>query len=159
VGSLAFPSSGLAESAPWRGHHGHPVSLGVLTAFLWSCYAWFVGRGGLITSEVVAGSGNHMQSPVYFEVAAGVTVFLLAGRYFEARSKRRMGAALRALLDLGAPDAAVLRGGQEIRIPIELQIVSWVRDRRALLAAELGVACPTQRRAQRGLDCGRHCRS
>ncbi|WP_285786437.1 HAD-IC family P-type ATPase, partial [Microbispora sp. NBRC 16548] len=59
------------------------------------------------------GSGN-----IYLEAAAGVTAFILAGRYFEARSKRRAGAALRALLELGAKDVAVLRGGAEVRIPV-----------------------------------------
>ncbi len=99
------------------------VSMGVLTAFLWSCYAWYVGSGGFITAHDVVPSGSHAHNRVYFEVAAGVTVFLLAGRYFEARSKRRAGAALRALLDLGVSDVAVLRGGQEIRIPIDRLVV------------------------------------
>jgi Cu+-exporting ATPase len=99
------------------------ISMGVLAAFLWSCYAWFVGSGGFITLHEVVPSGYHAHSRVYFEVAAGVTAFLLAGRYFEARSKRRAGAALRALLDLGASDVAVLRGGQEMRIPIEALVV------------------------------------
>jgi Cu+-exporting ATPase len=58
-------------------------------------------------------------SQIYLEVAAGVTVFILAGRYFEARAKRRSGAALRALLELGAKDVAVLRDGVETRIPVE----------------------------------------
>ena len=58
-------------------------------------------------------------SQIYLEVAAGVTVFILAGRYFEARAKRRSGAALRALLELGAKDVAVLRDGVEVRIPVE----------------------------------------
>jgi Cu+-exporting ATPase len=58
-------------------------------------------------------------SQIYLEVAAGVTVFILAGRYFEARAKRRSGAALRTLLELGAKDVAVLRNGTEIRIPID----------------------------------------
>jgi Cu+-exporting ATPase len=99
------------------------ISMGVLTAFLWSCYAWFVSSGGLIQQHDVLAPGRHAHSQVYFEVAAGVTVFLLAGRYFEARSKRRAGAALRALLDLGAADVAVLRGGQEMRIPIDRLLV------------------------------------
>ena len=55
---------------------------------------------------------------IYLEVAAGVTMFVLAGRYFEKRSKRQAGAALRALLELGAKDVAVLRGGTETRIPV-----------------------------------------
>ncbi len=117
------------HQAAWRNlRHGAAtmdtlISMGVSAAFLWSCYAWFVGSGGFITLHEVVPSGYHAHSRVYFEVAAGVTVFLLAGRYFEARSKRRAGAALRALLDLGASDVAVLRGGQEMRIPIEALVV------------------------------------
>ncbi|MGH3824182.1 MAG: heavy metal translocating P-type ATPase [Pseudonocardiaceae bacterium] len=94
------------------------ISMGVSAAFLWSCYEWFKA-GGLITEHGLGASGHQTHAQVYFEVAAGVTVFLLAGRYLEARSKRRAGAALRALLDLGAADVAVLRGGQELRIPID----------------------------------------
>jgi P-type Cu+ transporter len=78
------------------------ISLGVSSAFLWSLYALYFGDG-------------H----IYFEVATAVTTFILAGRYFEARSKRRAGAALRALLSLGAKDVAVLRDGAEVRIPID----------------------------------------
>jgi P-type Cu+ transporter len=82
------------------------VSLGTLAAYLWS------------TAAVLRGAG-----PVYFEVAAAVTVFQLAGRYAEARAKRASGAALRSLLSLGAKDAAVLRDGDEVRVPIaQLQV-------------------------------------
>ncbi len=119
--------------AAWRNlRHGSAtmdtlISMGVLTAFLWSCYAWFVGSGGFITRHEVVPSEyqghSWVHSQVYFEVAAGVTMFLLAGRYFEARSKRRAGAALRALLDLGASDVTVLRGGQEMRIPVDRLVV------------------------------------
>jgi Cu+-exporting ATPase len=69
-----------------------------------------------LTLAVERGAG---QSELYLEVAAVVTAFILAGRYFEARAKRRSGAALRALLDLGAKDVAVLRDGAEVRIPID----------------------------------------
>ncbi|MET8760148.1 heavy metal translocating P-type ATPase [Lentzea sp. NPDC004782] len=96
------------------------ISLGVGAAFLWSLYALFLGTAGTpgmthgftFTVERMAGTGN-----IYLEVAAGVTTFILAGRYFEARSKRRAGAALRALLELGAKDVAVLRNGGEVRVP------------------------------------------
>ena len=82
------------------------VSLGTLAAYLWS------------TAAVSRGAG-----PVYFEVAAAVTVFQLAGRYAEARAKRASGAALRSLLNLGAKDAAVLRDGDEVRVPVaQLQV-------------------------------------
>ena len=96
------------------------VSVGVLAAFGWSLVALFLGSAGMIgmthefrfTIERTNGLDN-----VYFEAAAGVTTFLLAGRWFEKRSKRRAGAALRALLDLGAKDVTVLRGGVEERVP------------------------------------------
>ncbi|HET7734802.1 MAG TPA: heavy metal translocating P-type ATPase [Nocardioidaceae bacterium] len=98
------------------------VSLGTLAALGWSLYALFFGTAGTpgmthpFEFDVARtdGSGN-----IYLEAAAGVTTFILAGRYFEARSKRRAGAALRALLELGAKDVAVLRGGVETRIPTE----------------------------------------
>ncbi|MFJ4103424.1 heavy metal translocating P-type ATPase [Amycolatopsis japonica] len=97
------------------------ISLGVVAATLWSLYALLFGTAGTpgmrhgfeLTMERGHGAGN-----VYLEVAAGVTTFLLAGRYFEARSKRRSGAALRALLELGAKDVALLKDGAESRVPI-----------------------------------------
>ncbi|WP_248966437.1 heavy metal translocating P-type ATPase, partial [Sphaerisporangium perillae] len=96
------------------------ISLGTIAALGWSLWALFFGSAGTpgmthpfaFTIERTDGSGN-----IYLEAAAGVTAFILAGRYFEARSKRRAGAALRALLELGAKDVAVLRGGGEVRIP------------------------------------------
>ena len=98
------------------------ISLGTLAAFAWSIYALFWGHAGMpgmkmpFELTISRGSGTH---EIYLEVAAGVTAFILAGRYFEARAKRRSGAALRALLDLGAKDVAVLRDGVERRIPVE----------------------------------------
>ena len=102
------------------------ISVGVLAAFGWSLYALFLGDAGdpslrhgfSITPERGMGS-----SQIYLEVAAGVTVFILAGRYAEARAKRRSGAALRALLELGAKDVAVLRDGHEQRIPVDDLVV------------------------------------
>ncbi|GLZ27849.1 carbonate dehydratase [Lentzea sp. NBRC 105346] len=98
------------------------ISIGVGAAFLWSLYALFLGTAGTpgmthgfdLTVQRMSGGGN-----IYLEVAAGVTTFILAGRYFEARSKRRAGAALRALLELGAKDVAVLRDGREVRIGVD----------------------------------------
>ncbi|MBQ1080050.1 MULTISPECIES: cation-translocating P-type ATPase [unclassified Nocardiopsis] len=89
------------------------VSLGVTSAFLWSLYALFLGTAGTpgmthpfeFTIARTDGSAN-----IYLEVAAGVTSFILLGKFFEARSKRRAGAALRALLEMGAKEVAVLRG-------------------------------------------------
>ncbi|MFJ9445928.1 heavy metal translocating P-type ATPase [Kitasatospora sp. NPDC101235] len=97
------------------------VSLGTTAAFLWSLWALFFGDAGMpgmrhgfeFTIARSDGSSN-----IYLEAAAGVTAFILAGRYFEARSKRTAGAALKALLELGAKDVTVLRGGAEVRIPI-----------------------------------------
>ncbi|WP_439381210.1 heavy metal translocating P-type ATPase [Amycolatopsis lexingtonensis] len=96
------------------------VSMGVLAAFAWSVWALLFGTAGTpgmvhpfeLTIAPTDGAGA-----IYLEVAAGVTTFILAGRYFEARSKRRAGAALRALLELGAKEVAVLRNGVEVRIP------------------------------------------
>ncbi|AOD21355.1 copper-translocating P-type ATPase [Rhodococcus sp. p52] len=100
------------------------VSLGTLAALGWSVYALFWGTAGEpgmvhpfeFTIARGDGSGN-----IYLEAAAGVTTFILAGRYFEQRSKRRAGAALRALLELGAKDVAVLGpdGTTETRIPLD----------------------------------------
>jgi Cu+-exporting ATPase len=98
------------------------ISVGVLAAYGWSLYALFFGHAGMtgmrmpfdLTPSRGAGTGE-----IYLEVASAVTVFILAGRYFEARAKRRSGAALRALLELGANDVAVVRDGREERIPID----------------------------------------
>jgi Cu+-exporting ATPase len=98
------------------------ISMGTAAAFLWSLYALFLGTAGVpgmthgfeLTLAPSDGAAN-----IYLEVAAGVTMFILAGRYFEKRSKRQAGAALRALLELGAKDVAVLRGGSEVKIPVD----------------------------------------
>ena len=97
------------------------ISVGTLAAFGWSLYALFFGDAGMPSMRMPfeltidrSGGADH----IYLEVAAGVTVFILAGRYFEARAKRRSGAALKALLELGAKDVAVLRGTTEVRIPV-----------------------------------------
>ncbi|MGH3870959.1 MAG: heavy metal translocating P-type ATPase [Pseudonocardiaceae bacterium] len=98
------------------------VSMGVLAAFLWSSYAIILGDAGGPDLRHEFGLSVHRGSggdQIYLEVAAGVTVFLLAGRYFEARAKRRAGAALQALLDIGARDVSVLRDGREVRVAIE----------------------------------------
>ncbi|MGH9214618.1 MAG: heavy metal translocating P-type ATPase [Acidimicrobiales bacterium] len=98
------------------------ISVGTLAAFGWSLYALFLGEAGdsalrhgfsLLPEQ---GMGDQQ---IYLEVATGVTLAILAGRYFEARAKRRSGAALRALLALGAKDVAVLRDGIEVRVPID----------------------------------------
>ena len=98
------------------------VSVGVSAAYLWSLYALFLGSAGQPGTRMgfawLAGGGGAADT--YLEVAAGVTALILTGRYFEARAKRRSGAALKALLSLGAKDVAVLREGHEVRVPVGL---------------------------------------
>ncbi|MFJ5946677.1 heavy metal translocating P-type ATPase [Streptomyces noursei] len=97
------------------------ISVGTSAAFLWSLWALFFGTAGTpgmthpfeLTIARTDGAGN-----IYLEAAAGVTAFILAGRYFEARSKRKAGAALKALMELGAKDVTVLRDGREETVPI-----------------------------------------
>ncbi|MFI7890438.1 heavy metal translocating P-type ATPase [Streptomyces sp. Cmuel-A718b] len=96
------------------------ISVGTSAAFLWSVWALFFGTAGMagmthpfeFTIARSDGAGN-----IYLEAAAGVTAFILAGRYFEARSKRKAGAALKALMELGAKEVTVLRDGVETTIP------------------------------------------
>ena len=102
------------------------ISVGVLAAFGWSLWALFLGGAGepgmSMSFELLPSGDDHMPD-IYLEVAAGVTTLILLGRWFEARAKRRSGAALRALLAMGAKDVAVLRDGAEVRIPIEQLVV------------------------------------
>ncbi|MFE7352633.1 heavy metal translocating P-type ATPase [Streptomyces sp. NPDC057543] len=102
------------------------ISVGTSAAFLWSVWALFFGTAGMtgmthpfeLTIGRSDGAGN-----IYLEAAAGVTAFILAGRYFEARSKRKAGAALKALLELGAKEVTVLRDGREVIVPTaDLQV-------------------------------------
>ena len=124
--------------AAWRNlRHGTAtmdtlISIGTLAAFGWSLYALFLGEAGeagmtmAFSLSVSRGAGQH---EIYLEVAAAVTTFILAGRYAETRAKQRSGAALRALLELGAKEASVLRSGApgaapvEERIPVERLVV------------------------------------
>ncbi|HEY1369761.1 MAG TPA: heavy metal translocating P-type ATPase [Gaiellaceae bacterium] len=99
------------------------VSLGVLAAWSWSLYALFLGDAGAegmrMTFSLLPKVGGGADE-IYLETAAIVTTFILAGRSFEARAKRRAGAALKALLELGAKDVAVLdEEDRERRVPIE----------------------------------------
>ncbi|MEV1020613.1 heavy metal translocating P-type ATPase [Streptomyces sp. NPDC050264] len=99
------------------------VSLGTLAAFGWSLWALFLGHAGMpgirhgftfVTERADA------SSTIYLEVASGVVTFILVGRYLEARARRSAGAALRALLELGAKDVALLAAdGTEVRVPAD----------------------------------------
>lgn len=103
------------------------ISVGVGAAWLWSLWALFFTHAGMTGMRMPfdllpSRSGGTAEPHIYLEVAAAVTTFIVAGRYFEARAKRTSGAALRALLGMGAKDVAVLRDGpsgqHEIRMPI-----------------------------------------
>ncbi|MFC8233506.1 heavy metal translocating P-type ATPase [Streptomyces sp. NPDC057284] len=98
------------------------VSIGTLAAFGWSLWALFFGDAGMTGMRHgfdFAVSRTEGSSTIYLEVAAGVITFILLGRYLEAKSKRKAGSALRALMHLGAKDVAVLQGGTEVRIPVD----------------------------------------
>jgi Cu+-exporting ATPase len=121
-GGWQFHRAALANLRHGRATMDTLISMGTLAALGWSVYALFWGTAGMpgmkhafeLTIARTDGTGN-----IYLEAAAGVTTFMLAGRYFEARAKRRAGAALEALLELGAKDVSVLRNGVEHRIPID----------------------------------------
>ncbi len=95
------------------------ISVGVAAAYLWSLYALFFGAAGRAGARMGFAwlARDSGAGATYLEVASGVTALILLGRYFEARAKRQSGAALRALLSLGARDVSVLRDGTEVRVP------------------------------------------
>ncbi|GAA2617168.1 heavy metal translocating P-type ATPase [Actinomadura fulvescens] len=98
------------------------VSVGTLAAFGWSLWALFFGTAGepgMRHGFEFSMTRSDGSMNIYFEAAAGVIAFILAGRYFEARSKRRAGAALKALLELGAKEVSVVRNGREERIAVD----------------------------------------
>jgi P-type Cu+ transporter len=103
-GAWPFHRAAIANARHGAATMDTLVSVGVAAAYLWSVYALLLGSGSAHT---------------YLEVAAGVTALILLGRYLEARAKRRSGAALRALLSLGAKEVAVMRNGAELRLPVE----------------------------------------
>ncbi|MFF8993031.1 heavy metal translocating P-type ATPase [Streptomyces sp. NPDC014983] len=97
------------------------VAVGTLAAFGWSLWALFFGHAGMTGMHDefrLTVSRMDGASTIYLEVASGVVALILLGRYLEARSKRRAGAALKALLELGAKDVAVLRDSREVRVPV-----------------------------------------
>jgi Cu+-exporting ATPase len=120
------------HQAAWRNlRHGAAtmdtlISTGVLAAFGWSLYALFLGDAGVTGMKddfSFVADRDMGTSMIYLEVAAGVTTLILAGRYLEARAKRSSTAAVRSLLELGAKDVAVVRGGVEQRIPVDELVV------------------------------------
>ncbi|MFJ2103281.1 heavy metal translocating P-type ATPase [Streptomyces microflavus] len=102
------------------------VSMGTLAAFGWSLWALFLGDAGMPGMRHgfdLTVSRADASSTIYLEVAAGVITFILLGRYLEARAKRKSGAALRALMHLGAKDVTVLRSGTEVRVRADRLVV------------------------------------
>lgn len=97
------------------------ISLGTTASWLWSMVALFFGGAGEPGYHMhmsLVGAAHSGSDHLYFEAASMVVAFLLLGRWFEARAKGRSSEALRALLDLGAKDAAVIRENTEVRVPI-----------------------------------------
>ncbi|MEU3789001.1 heavy metal translocating P-type ATPase [Streptomyces fructofermentans] len=122
-GGLPFHRAALTNARHGSATMDTLVSIGTLAAFGWSLWALFLGDAGMAGMRdegfSLTVSRAHGASAVYLEVASGVIAFILLGRYLEARSRRSAGAALRALLELGAQDARVLRDGREVRVPVD----------------------------------------
>jgi P-type Cu+ transporter len=121
-GAWPFHRSALVNARHGAATMDTLISVGVTASFAWSLYALFFGTAGKTGMRMgftlLAEHAGTGASAIYLDAAAGVTVLILLGRYFEARAKRRSGAALRALATLGAKDAAVLRDGREVRVPV-----------------------------------------
>ncbi|MGW5272585.1 HAD-IC family P-type ATPase, partial [Streptomyces sp. NPDC004044] len=121
-GGLPFHRAGWANLRHGAATMNTLVSIGTLAAFGWSLWALFFGDAGMTGMRhgfdftVSRAEGS---STIYLEVAAGVITFILLGRFLEAKSKRKAGSALRALMHLGAKDVSVLQGGTEVRIPVD----------------------------------------
>ncbi|MCT9005116.1 heavy metal translocating P-type ATPase [Streptomyces rhizosphaerihabitans] len=120
-GGLPFHRAALTNARHGAATMDTLVSVGTLAAFGWSLWALFFGDAGMPGMRhgfEFTVSRTDGASTLYLEVAAGVIAFILLGRFLEARSKRRAGAALRALMELGAKDVRVLRDGREVRLPV-----------------------------------------
>ena len=125
-GALPFHTAAWTNARHGAATMDTLISVGVLAAYTWSLYALFLGDAGMpgIRMDftfVPSMGGGHDE--IYLEVASALTVFILAGRYFEARAKTRSGAALRALLDMGAKEVAVVRDGVEILVGVDQLVV------------------------------------
>ncbi|MFE0252584.1 heavy metal translocating P-type ATPase [Streptomyces sp. NPDC059010] len=121
-GALPFHRAAFTNARHGAATMDTLISMGTLAAFGWSLWALFLGDAGMAGMRddfefTVARTDGASQ--IYLEVASGVVTFILLGRYLEARAKRRAGAALRALMELGAKDVSVLREGREVRVPVD----------------------------------------
>lgn len=128
---VAFWGAAPFHRSAWRNaRHGATtmdtlVSLGVIAAMSWSLWALIFGNAGDIGMKMnmslfprSTSMGDMAHDEIYLEVATTLVAFLLAGRYFEIRARRRAGAALRSLLNLGSKEATLWRDGVETLIPI-----------------------------------------
>jgi Cu+-exporting ATPase len=145
-GALPFHKAAWANAKHGAATMDTLISVGVSAAYLWSVWALFFGTAGMPGEKMgfsllpSADSGDAL----YLEVASAVTVFILAGRYFEAKAKRQSGAALRALLNLGAKDVAVVRGDGAARIETRIPVGQ-------LVVGDLFVARPGEKIATDGI--------
>jgi Cu+-exporting ATPase len=125
-GALPFHRAAFTNARHGAATMDTLISVGVSAAWLWSLWALFLGGAGMpgmrMTFDLLP-SRDGGAAHIYLEAASVVTVFILSGRYFEAKAKKRSGAALRALLNMGAKDVAVLRDGVEVRIPTDQLVV------------------------------------
>ncbi|HZW45285.1 MAG TPA: heavy metal translocating P-type ATPase [Dermatophilaceae bacterium] len=125
-GALPFHRAAFTNARHGAATMDTLISVGVSAAWLWSLWALFLGGAGMpgmrMTFDLMP-SAEGGTAHIYLEAASVVTVFILSGRYFEAKAKKRSGAALRALLNMGAKDVAVLRDGVEVRIPTDQLVV------------------------------------
>ena len=120
--ALPFHRSALVNARHLATTMDTLISLGTTAAFGWSLFALFFGHAGMIgythPFELTLQRGTG-EGSIYFEAVAAIVTFLLLGRWFEARSKAKAGEAVRALLQLGATEATLLRGGVETRVPVD----------------------------------------
>ena len=123
-GAWPFHRAALANARHGAATMDTLISVGVSAAYLWSLYALLLGTAGRTDAHMTfAWLPRGATGDIYLDAAAGITVLVLLGRYLEASAKRAAGAALRALLELGAKDAAVLREAGEERIPVGQLVV------------------------------------
>jgi Cu+-exporting ATPase len=125
-GALPFHRAAFTNARHGAASMDTLISVGVGSAWLWSLWALFLGGAGMAGMRMsfeFLGSRGGGPGHIYLEAASVVTVFILSGRYFEAKAKKRSGAALRALLNMGAKDVAVVRDGSEVRIPADQLVV------------------------------------
>jgi len=128
-GALPFHRAAWANARHGAATMDTLISVGVGAAWLWSLWALFFGSAGMAGMRMgfdLFPSRDGGTGHIYLEAASVVTTFILAGRFVEARAKKQSGAALHALLDMGAKDVGVLRDGAEVRVPVQQVVVGDV---------------------------------